>query len=84
VEEAWPQRTREAMEQGCLRACAAAIVQAWQDLQPAEPAEAVQLWLTGGDAERLDPLLRQQGIQAVLDPDLCLRALEQLSGAASR
>ena len=81
--ELWPTATAEAMRQGCLQACAAAIIQAWSQLAGSDPGAAepapCALWLTGGDACLLEPLLRQQGLQPLLEPDLCLRALAQLS-----
>jgi type III pantothenate kinase len=76
--DAWPMATAAAMQEGCLRATAAAIAAAWGDLIALEPEPASTLWLTGGDGERLQPLLRQQGIEPVLAPDLALQALAAL------
>jgi type III pantothenate kinase len=79
----WPTATAEAMRQGCLQACAAAITQAWLQRDGTDPGVAEPapwaLWLTGGDALSLEPLLTQQGLQPRLEPDLCLRALATLS-----
>ncbi|MEY2644910.1 MAG: hypothetical protein RLZZ611_1559 [Cyanobacteriota bacterium] len=78
----WPLATAAAMEQGCLQACAAAVVQAVADLQPEHGADqGWRLWLTGGDAGRLAPLLRQQGLEPQLAPNLALEALEALAAA---
>ncbi|WP_248785759.1 hypothetical protein, partial [Escherichia coli] len=38
-------------------------------------------WLTGGDAQRLAPELRRQGLQPRLAPDLALDALAALAAA---
>ena len=85
--EAWPTATAAAMVQGCLQACAAAIGQGLRDLEAApaagQPADRPwQLWLTGGDAERLEPELRRQGLEPRLAPDLALDALAALAAAA--
>jgi type III pantothenate kinase len=77
---AWPLETAAAMVEGCLSACAAAVAQAWRDRGEAGGSWA--LWLTGGDAALLEPLLRQQGVQAVLAPDLALEALAELTQPA--
>ncbi|MFM7652352.1 MAG: type III pantothenate kinase [Vulcanococcus sp.] len=74
----WPTATAAAMEQGCLKACAAAVLQGWTDLQ--STAEASQLWLTGGDSEGVLPLLRASGLQPVLAPDLVLEGLAAVAG----
>ena len=73
--ETWPKATAAAMVQGCLRACAASIAQAWGDLSPGDPCA---LWLTGGDGPRLMPLLQAGGLAPQLAPDLCLEALAAL------
>ena len=76
----WPLATGAAMEQGCLQACAAAVVQAVADLQPEPGADqGWRLWLTGGDGERLEPLLRQRGLEPQLAPNLALEALAALA-----
>jgi len=77
---AWPLETAAAMVEGCLSACAAAVAQAWRDR--GEAGGSWSLWLTGGDAALLEPLLRQQGVQAVLAPDLALEALAELTQPA--
>ena len=64
------------MVQGCLRACAAAIAEGWRELAG---EQATGLWLTGGDGERLFPLLQQRGLDPQLAPDLCLEALDALA-----
>jgi len=73
----WPVETTDAMVQGCLRACAAAVAQAWRER--CSDGGPWALWLTGGDATLLEPLLRQQGIASVLAPDLALEALAELA-----
>ena len=77
----WPRPTAEAMQQGCLRACAAAVQQGWLDAQAsvAGTDASWRLWLTGGDAPLLAPLLRQQGVEPVLAPDLALEGLAALA-----
>ncbi|MFM2079624.1 MAG: hypothetical protein RLZZ124_189 [Cyanobacteriota bacterium] len=82
----WPLATLEAMRAGCLKACAGAIGLAWHDLEVMASAACAggelpwTLWLTGGDAEELEPLLRQQGLRPVLAPHLALEALAALTG----
>ena len=76
----WPVETADAMVQGCLRACAAAVAQAWRER--CSDDESWALWLTGGDATLLEPLLRQQGIASVLAPDLAVEALAELAKLA--
>ena len=67
------------MRQGCLRACAATVLQGWRDAL-ADGRQAPQsLWLTGGDGPALLPLLRQQGLEPLLAPDLALEALAALA-----
>ena len=73
----WPTATAAAMEQGCLKACAAAVLQGWADLQTA--GEPCHLWLTGGDGERLAPQLRAAGLRPELAPDLVLEGLAALT-----
>jgi hypothetical protein len=74
------------MRAGCLKACAGAIGLAWHDLEVMASAACDggelpwTLWLTGGDAEELEPLLRQQGLRPVLAPHLALEALAALTG----
>jgi type III pantothenate kinase len=75
VGEAWPLSTEAAMAEGCRRGVAAAIAQAWRQLCGEGCAPA--LWLTGGDAPGLAPLLEQQ-LKPVLAPDLALEAMAAL------
>jgi type III pantothenate kinase len=72
----WPIETEQAMRVGCLRGLAAAVAQAWRDLQSAEPSA---LWLTGGDAPALAPLLRAEEVPFNPAPELALEALVALS-----
>lgn len=72
LESAWPFATAAAMDAGCSRAVAAAIAAA------AASAEGAQLWLTGGDAERLLPLLQEQHLNPVHAPNLALEAMAAL------
>jgi len=76
----WPVETTDAMVQGCLRACAAAVAQAWRER--CSDGGPWALWLTGGDATLLEPLLRQQCLASVLAPDLALEALAELAELA--
>jgi len=78
LQQAWPRDTEAAMLQGCARSVAAAIAQAWRDLLVSEPSEPWTLWLTGGDATLLHPLLVEQQLEPVLAPDLALQALAAL------
>ena len=73
----WPIATAAAMDLGCLKACAAAVMQGWTDLQAA--GSPCWLWLTGGDGERLAPLLRAAGLMPELAPDLVLEGLAALA-----
>ena len=72
----WPIETEQAMRVGCLLGLAAAVAQAWRDLQRLEPTS---LWLTGGDAPGLAALLRKQQIPFELAPELAMKALVALS-----
>jgi hypothetical protein len=60
------------MAEGCRRAVAAAIAQA------AAEAAGSCLWLTGGDAALVLPLLMAQQLQLVHAPDLVLEAMAAL------
>ncbi|MFZ9951099.1 MAG: type III pantothenate kinase [Vulcanococcus sp.] len=73
----WPRATASALEVGCLTACAAAVLQGWRDLQAS--GEASQLWLSGGDGERLAAVLGQAGLTPALAPDLALEGLAALA-----
>jgi type III pantothenate kinase len=68
----WPQRTDAAMAEGCRRAVAAGIAQA-----TAEAAGSC-LWLTGGDAALVLPLLTAQQLKPVHASDLALEAMAAL------
>ena len=76
----WATRTTEAMASGVARGLAAAIALAFHD-RP-EPQWPWQLWLTGGDAPVLLPLLQAQGLQPFHDEGLALSALVALSRPA--
>lgn len=89
LDQRWPIATAPAMVQGCLQACAAAVLQGvrdpggdWAGGASAAGDRAWQLWLTGGDALRLEPELRRQGLEPRLAPDLALEALAALTPAA--
>jgi hypothetical protein len=56
------------------------VAQAWRER--CSDDESWALWLTGGDATLLEPLLRQQGIASVLAPDLAVEALAELAKLA--
>ena len=75
--DAWPLATPAAMREGCRRAVAATIAQA------AAAASGAQLWLTGGDAELLLPLLQAHNITPIHAPDLALEAMAALPVLAS-
>ncbi|MFM7315294.1 MAG: type III pantothenate kinase, partial [Cyanobium sp.] len=76
----WPADTAAAMEQGCLKACTAAVHQGWQELQAG--GQACRLWLTGGDGGLLLPELRAAGMEPRLAPDLVLEGLAALAGVS--
>ena len=73
----WARETTAAIQSGVLRGLAAAIVAAFQD-RP-EPQWPWQLWLTGGDAAALSPLLQATGLQPHNNEGLALVALAALS-----
>ena len=75
---AWPRQTAAAMEEGCRRAVAGAILQAWKTLRAQVGSVDLALWLTGGDGPQLMPLLEEQQVRPVLAPDLALEALASL------
>jgi type III pantothenate kinase len=79
----WPQATDQAMTVGILRGLAAALheaaVEACEGLAP-----GCRLWLTGGDAELLAPLLQTTGQQWQLEPDLVVASLARLRPAPGR
>lgn len=76
--DAWPHQTQAAMAEGCRRAVAAAIVQAWKQLCSDDESPKAGLWLTGGDAALLLPLLQEQQLDPVMAPDLALEAMAAL------
>jgi type III pantothenate kinase len=76
----WATQTSEAMASGVARGLAAAIALAFHD-RP-QPQWPWQLWLTGGDAPVLKPLLQAQGLQPLYDEGLALAALVALSRPA--
>ena len=76
----WATQTSEAMASGVARGLAAAIALAFHDRPQAE--WPWQLWLTGGDAPVLMPLLQAQGLQPHHDEGLALAALVALSRPA--
>ena len=76
----WATQTSEAMASGVARGLAAAIALAFHD-RP-QPPWPWQLWLTGGDAPVLMPLLQAQGLQPHHDEGLALAALVALSRPA--
>ncbi len=77
----WPAATEAAMVVGVLEGLAGALQRAAGQLQQQQPA--LQLWLTGGDAEVLLPLLRQpnQGTPQPWQwaPSLCLDGLVRVA-----
>jgi len=64
------------MVEGCRRGVAAAIAQAW--CQACRESQTASLWLTGGDALALVPLLEEQQLTPVLAPDLALEVMAAL------
>ena len=81
-DDGWPQTTEAALRVGVLRGLAAALQAAAAEL-PAQP-HPWQLWLTGGDAQVLDPLLTASGSPWRLAPDLALQALAALRPGPDR
>ena len=75
--EIWPQNTVGAMSVGVLHGLAAALSSSYSQM-PLLFSEA-KLWLTGGDAELLQPLLIEAGLQPRLALNLALEALGRLS-----
>lgn len=75
--EIWPQNAVGAMSVGVLHGLAAALCSSYSQM-PLLFSEA-KLWLTGGDAELLQPLLIEAGLQPRLALNLALEALGGLS-----
>jgi type III pantothenate kinase len=81
----WPLETGDAMVRGCLEAGAAAIAQAWRQVNgPNGSGGTCQLWLTGGDGEALAPLLAAQGVDFTAAPNLALESLAALALTGGR
>lgn len=72
--DSWPLPTAAAMAAGVLRGLAAVIEQAWREARVDDPA--CRLWLTGGDAPTLAPLLGREA-----SPLLALEGLAALRPA---
>lgn len=73
----WPAETASAMASGVVHGLAASLLEVCRELE-AGP-EPTTLWLTGGDAPRLAPLLAEAALPLRLAPDLVLDALVELS-----
>ena len=85
IPEPWPLETGDAMVRGCLEAGAAAIAQAWRQVNgPSGRGGTCQLWLTGGDGEALAPLLAAQGVDFTAAPNLALDSLAALALTGGR
>jgi len=85
IPEPWPLETGDAMVRGCLEAGAAAIAQAWRQVNgPRARGGTCQLWLTGGDGEALAPLLAAQGVDFTAAPNLALDSLAALALTGGR
>jgi type III pantothenate kinase len=76
--ERWPVATEQAMRLGCLLGLAASVAEAWRELQRQEPTG---LWLTGGDAGALAPLLEERSVPFQAVPGLAMEALVALGSA---
>jgi type III pantothenate kinase len=75
--EIWPQNTKGAMSVGVLQGLAAALCRSYSQMPLL--FSGAKLWLTGGDAELLQPLLIEAGLQPRLALNLALEALGGLS-----
>jgi type III pantothenate kinase len=75
--EIWPQNTKAAMSVGVLQGLAAALCRSYSQMPLL--FSGAKLWLTGGDAELLQPLLIEAGLQPRLALNLALEALGGLS-----
>lgn len=77
ITEIWPQNTVGAMSVGVLHGLAAALCSSYSQMPLL--LSGAKLWLTGGDAELLQPLLIKAGLQPRLALNLALEALGRLS-----
>lgn len=77
ITEIWPQNTVGAMSVGVLHGLAAALRSSYSQMPLL--LSGAKLWLTGGDAELLQPLLIEAGLQPRLALNLALEALGRLS-----
>lgn len=77
ITEIWPQNTLGAMSVGVLHGLAAALCSSYSQMPLL--LSGAKLWLTGGDAELLQPLLIEAGLQPRLALNLALEALGRLS-----
>lgn len=77
ITEIWPQNTLGAMSVGVLHGLAAALCSSYSQMPLL--LSGAKLWLTGGDAELLQPLLIKAGLQPRLALNLALEALGRLS-----
>ena len=75
--EIWPQNAVGAMSVGVLQGLAAALCRSYSQMPLL--FSGAKLWLTGGDAELLQPLLIEAGLQPRLALNLALEALGGLS-----
>jgi len=75
--EIWPQNTKAAMSVGVLQGLAAALCRSYSQMPLL--FSGAKLWLTGGDAELLQPLLIEAGLQPRLALNLALESLGGLS-----
>jgi type III pantothenate kinase len=75
--EIWPHNTKGAMSVGVMQGLAAALCRSYSQMPLL--FSGAKLWLTGGDAELLQPLLIEAGLQPRLALNLALEALGGLS-----
>lgn len=80
--EPWPAETASAMASGVVHGLAATLLEVCRELE-AGP-EPPTLWLTGGDAHLLAPLLAEAALPLRLAPELVLEALVELSSNPGR
>ncbi len=79
----WPQATDQALAVGIVRGLAAALAAAAEEACDGA-AGPCRLWLTGGDAELLAPVLQAAGESWRLERDLVVAALARLRPARGR